>query len=77
MPKYEASATWSSPISVQAGDVVQNTGWSIVLVCASGSPNDDDSIEIDPRKAIKVEGATSLRIRCRSGKSEVKVIGGL
>ena len=75
MPKHEVTSEWSAAIAVESGDVVQNTGFSIVMVCAESSP--DDSIEIDPRKAVRIDTATQIRVRCRNGKSEVKVVGGL
>jgi len=77
MPKHEVTSEWSAAIAVVSGDVVQNTGFSIVMVCAESSPDDDDSIEIDPRKAVRIDTATQIRVRCRNGKSEVKVVGGL
>lgn len=77
MSKHEVTSEWSAAIAVETGDVVQNIGLSIVMVCAESVPDDDDSIEIDPRKAIRINTATQIRVRCRTGKSEVKVVGGL
>lgn len=78
MPVYPATNTWSAAIPVQAGDLVQNTGSHMILVCAASPAADGDAVEVLPNKAVTITAATSVFVRCLSRRpGEVKVIRGL
>lgn len=78
MPKYDATATYGAPVPVQAGDIVQNTGAHMILVCAATPAADDDAVEILPNKGITIASAAEVAVRCASRHgSSFKVIRGL
>lgn len=78
MPEFNLTSTWSDPVPVQAGDVVQNTGRHMVMVCAVTPAADADSVEILPNRGISITAATEIRARSASRHgSALKVIRGL
>ena len=78
MPAYSLTSTWSDPIPVQAGDVVQNTGRGLILVCPTDPALDDDAVEIEPNNGFTITAATAVTARSASRHGgRVKVIRGL
>ena len=78
MPAYLLSSSWSDPIPVQAGDVIQNTGRGLILVCAAVPAIDADAVEVEPNKGFTITAATAVAARSASRHGgSVKVIRGL
>lgn len=78
MPQYNATSTFGAPVPVAPGDIVQNTGRHMILVCAQDIPTDEDAVEILPGKAVRISTAGNIRVRSASFRGgEVKVIKGL
>ncbi|WP_028710864.1 hypothetical protein [Paracoccus pantotrophus] len=78
MPKYDATPTFGDPVPVQAGDIVQNTGSYMILICAITPAADEDAVEVRPNRGITISEATEIRVRSagRHGGA-FKVIRGL
>ena len=78
MPLYQATDVYGASVTVQAGDVVQNTGRHIILVCALDPADDGDAVEVLPNRGVTITAATQIRVRCvnRHGSS-FKVVRGL
>lgn len=78
MPRHTVTNEYSAPITVAAGDLVQNTGRSMLYVCFATPADDDDAAEIQPGRGVEVVNATAMRVRSASRHGgEVKVIRGV
>lgn len=78
MPEYPATPAFGAAVPVQAGDIVQNTGRHMILICAVTPASDGDAVEVLPNKVVPITAATSVAVRCVSRHgSSFKVIGGL
>lgn len=78
MPKYNATAAYTAAIPVETGDVIQNVGKQVILVCPGTAGNDDDAAEIPPGEGFTISAAEQVRVRCASRHgSTFKVIRGL
>ncbi len=78
MPKFDATPTYGASIPVESGDIIQNTGKHMILVCAPTPAADGDAVELLPGRGITITAATQIRVRCASRHgSNFKVIEGL
>ena len=78
MPQYNATSTFGAPVPVAPGDIVQNTGRLMILVCAQDIPTDEDAVEILPGKAVRISTAGNIRVRSVGSRaSQIKVVKGL
>ena len=78
MPAYDATATYGAAVPVQAGDIVQNTGRNMILVCAVSPADDGDAAELLPNRGVTITAATQVFVRCASRHgSTFKVVRGL
>ncbi|WP_347268189.1 hypothetical protein [Paracoccus sp. (in: a-proteobacteria)] len=78
MPRYDLTTAWSDPIAVQAGDVVQNAGDQMILICAATPAADTDAIEVLPNRALSIVAATAIRARSANRHGGAcKVVRGL
>ncbi|WP_220269837.1 hypothetical protein, partial [Paracoccus lutimaris] len=48
MPAYTATDSWSAAITVAAGDIIQNTGHRVLLVCPVTPAADGDAVDLHP-----------------------------
>ena len=76
MAEYEATGTYQTA-AVQAGDYVQNTGNSIILVSPGAAGTDQNAIRIENRKAFLVKDATQVSYRSASGYGQLTIVRGL
>lgn len=78
MPEYPAPPAFAAPVPVETGDIVQNTGRHMILVCAAAPAADGDAVEVLPNKGVTITAATSVAVRCVSRHgSTFKVIRGI
>ena len=78
MPEYPATPAFGAAVPVQAGNIIQNTGRHMILICASTPASDGDAVEVLPNKGITITAATSVAVRCASRHgSSFKVIAGI
>ena len=63
MPAYSLTSSWSDPIPVQAGDVVQNQSGDFVEICAVSPASSDDAVKVPAFKVVTIAAATSIHAR--------------
>ncbi|RCW77124.1 hypothetical protein, partial [Paracoccus lutimaris] len=79
MPAYTATDSWSAAITVAAGDIIQNTGRRLLLVCPVTPAADGDAVDLHPdQPGFAFDRATSIRVRSGSRlEGSFKIIRGL
>ncbi len=79
MPAYTVTESWSDPIAVSAGDVIQNTGRRPILVCPVTPASDGDAVDLAPdQPGFAFDQATSIRVRSASYRpGSFKIVRGL
>lgn len=78
MPAYSLTSSWSDPIPVQAGDVVQNQSGDFVEICAVTPASSADAVKVPSFKGVTISTATSIRARSSGNwRAEIVVARGL
>lgn len=61
MPAYPVSQEWTPPISVEAGDVLQNRGFNRILISRADPASEADALSLAPAETFIVQAPMSLR----------------
>lgn len=78
MPKFDATQSRGTPVAVAPGDIVQNSGGQMILVCAATPAADGDAVELLPNRGVTIAAAGAISIRCASRHGgSFKIVRGL
>lgn len=79
MPTYPLSTSWSAPIALLAGDVLQNHSRYAIEIVAADPASDPARLRLPPGGgAMQVDGARTIRARTlgRIQSNELHVVRG-
>lgn len=78
MPSYMTGRSWSDPVTVIPGDVIQNAGSRAILICAVEPADPDDSLLVRPGTWFVATAAMAIRVATHGvGVGVVQVAAGL